>query len=87
MQNDIKVDIVTHAKTGLFVATSEDLPGLYAHGRTMEDLERNISIAIKDIMEETLKKKVTVSKVGGAPASAAFMPTAMRFSTSQREAA
>ncbi|MGR3495220.1 type II toxin-antitoxin system HicB family antitoxin [Citreimonas sp.] len=50
-RGEIIVHIVTHADTGLFVAMSDDLKGLFAHGRTIEELEANTVSAIKALLE------------------------------------
>lgn len=73
-----KVDIIQHEKTGLLVATSDDLPGLYAHGRTMEDLEKAIAVAIKDILEAKTDRKVQVKKRAATKPSG-FFPREMTF--------
>lgn len=74
----IRVSIRQHEKTGLLIATSEDLRGLYAHGRTMEDLEAAVAIAIKDILEAKLQRSVEVSKRSEERLSA-FVPTELTF--------
>lgn len=74
----IKVDIIQHEKTGLLIATSDDLRGLYAHGRTMEDLEDAIGAAIKAILEAKLGRAVDVSKRDDTKRSG-FYPTKMTF--------
>ncbi len=51
MENVINVDIQTHRETGLILATSDDMPGLYVHARSFEELERRLPIAIRDILE------------------------------------
>lgn len=55
--NEISVEIVTNEKTGLMVDFSDDLTGLYAHGRTLEELETNTLTAIADIVGEIIGKK------------------------------
>jgi hypothetical protein len=45
------VETVTHHKTGLLIARSVDLPGLYVHARNEEELRERIPIAIKAILE------------------------------------
>ncbi len=84
----IKVDIHTHVATGLLIATSEDLKGLYAHGRTVDDLERNIMRAIKDILEAQSGREVEVRKEGHDRKDAkAFMPSSIDFRADNLEAA
>lgn len=45
------VETIKHRKTGLKVAVSDDLPGLYVHGRSDEELFERIPIAIKAMLE------------------------------------
>lgn len=47
----IKVEVINHKATGLMIARSDDLQGFYAHGRTIEELERNIPAAIEALMK------------------------------------
>jgi predicted RNase H-like HicB family nuclease len=46
-----RVETVEHRETGLLVAMSDDLPGLYVHGRSEEELEERIPVAIKALLE------------------------------------
>jgi hypothetical protein len=84
---DIFVDIITHKSTGLLVATSKNLPGFMAHGRTYQDLQKAIPKAIKDIMEATNGQPVEVFKVDDDESVDAFTPNIMKFATDRAKAA
>ena len=75
---DIQVDVSTHRKTGLLVGTSEDLPGLYAHGRTFADLERALPVAIQAILAAKWGVAVSVAQ-RGMDRPSGFVPSALRF--------
>ena len=46
-----RIDAVAHRETGLIVAFSDDLPGLYVHGRSEEELRERIPEAIRALLE------------------------------------
>jgi predicted RNase H-like HicB family nuclease len=46
-----KVETIEHRETGLYVAVSDDLPGLYVHGRSERELEERVPVAIKALLE------------------------------------
>lgn len=46
-----KVETITHRKTGLLIAMSNDLPGLYVHGRNEDELNDRVPQAIKALLE------------------------------------
>jgi predicted RNase H-like HicB family nuclease len=47
----LKVQVLENAKTGLLIATCDELPGLWAHGRTEAELEKRIKSGIRLILE------------------------------------
>ena len=69
---DFRVDIFVHKKTGLLMATSEDLKGFMAHGRTDEELDRNIAAAMKALLEAQGFKVDEMRKVSEDSGSVAF---------------
>ncbi|MGC1506318.1 MAG: hypothetical protein WA782_19540 [Sulfitobacter sp.] len=79
---EILVDIITHEKTGLLVAMSNNLKGLYAHGRTMSELEANLEVAISDIIEATYRQHVEVTVSDRPSGTKGFKVNAMKFNTS-----
>lgn len=77
--SEIHVQIITHEKTGLLVALSDDLKGLYAHGRTIDELESNVVDAIRDIIEATFGGHAEVMPAGDEPQTKGFRPKEMKF--------
>ncbi len=56
----ISVMLATHIKSGLMLAISPDVPGLYVHGKNKEEIEERIPIAIRALVEadrELAKKR------------------------------
>ena len=51
---------MVHSKTGLLLAISDDLPGLNAMGRTMDELLEEIPVVIKSLLEARGASLVTV---------------------------
>jgi hypothetical protein len=47
----ITIQTIRHRETGLIVAMSDEMRGLYVHARTDADLLERIPIAIRDILE------------------------------------
>ena len=47
----IKVDFVVHEKTGLIVAVSDQLKGLYVHGRSLAEVEARLPSGIRALLE------------------------------------
>jgi hypothetical protein len=45
------VETIKNRKTGLLIAMSDQLPGLYVHGRTQEELDVRVPIAIKAMLQ------------------------------------
>jgi hypothetical protein len=54
--DQIKVDIHVIGKTGLLLATSEELRGLYVHGRNNDELWERIPVAIRAILDADRSK-------------------------------
>lgn len=59
----ITVEIIEHRETGLLVGISEDMKGLYVHGRSREELEARLAPAIKELFEASGKPNVQVLSV------------------------
>lgn len=82
----INIDILRHGENGLYVAFSDDLRGLYVHGRTVAELNERIPVAIRDILEASGRKVESVTPVDeDGLESTGFDPTHRRFQ--MREAA
>jgi len=47
----IKIDVLEHPKSGLMVAVSDELPGLYVHGTNDGELAARIPEAIRALLE------------------------------------
>lgn len=43
----IRVALWTHAESGLMVATSPDVPGLYVHGKDKVEIDNRIQTAVE----------------------------------------
>lgn len=67
---EFRVEIVLHQGTGLLVAVSDDLPGLYVHGRSTDELSDRIPLAIKAILEADGSPVSEIREVGGRPSTA-----------------
>jgi len=76
----ISADILMNEKSGLMVAVSDDLPGLYVHGRTQSELNERIPVAIKAILEANGEGIFEVVPVDDDVEYAGFLPQHRRFS-------
>lgn len=59
----ITVDILRHKGSDLHMGISEDMKGLYVHGRSIEEVESRVPAAIKEILEAEGKTGVQVLPV------------------------
>lgn len=62
-QRRIHVDVLKHRATGLLMAVSDDLPGLHVAADTTEELQAELPIVIKALIEASEKHHVAVSSV------------------------
>jgi hypothetical protein len=86
----ITIQVIRHNETGLFVALSDEMKGLYVHARTHEDLLERIPVAIRDILEADGFQVVDISEIDTPPeVEAGFLPALRKFEASfaSREAA
>ncbi|MFZ1105974.1 MAG: DUF1902 domain-containing protein [Hyphomicrobiaceae bacterium] len=86
----ITIQTIRHRDTGLIVAMSDEMRGLYVHARTDADLLERIPIAIRDILEADGYDVLDISEVGTSPdTSTGFVPALRKFEASLavREAA
>lgn len=51
MDTVYRVETVTNRKTGLLIGICAELPGLYVHGRTQDEIDARAPIAIKAMLE------------------------------------
>ena len=56
----IEIQVAKNKRTGLLIATSDDLRGLFVHGSTMDELNERIPVAIMAIMDAKGHKNVSV---------------------------
>ncbi|QIB36928.1 DUF1902 domain-containing protein [Rhizobium oryzihabitans] len=56
----IEIDVKQHKETGMMIATSKQVRGLFVHGDTMEELNDRIPEAIVALMEAKGHKNVIV---------------------------
>jgi len=79
----ITIKVIRHNETGLFVALSDEMMGLYVHARTEEDLLERIPVAIRDILEADGFNVVNISEVDTPPeVDAGFVPALRKFEAS-----
>jgi len=51
MERTINIKVQEHRKTGLLMATSEEMRGLIVHARSEEELQSRLEIAVRDLLE------------------------------------
>jgi Domain of unknown function (DUF1902) len=79
----INIQMLRHKETGLLIALSDEMKGLYVHARTMDDLLDRIPVAIRDILEADGFEVLDVSEIGPPPeAEAGFLPALRKFEAS-----
>src|SRR5688572_23670442 len=79
----ITIQTIRHRDTGLLVAMSDEMKGLYVHARTDADLLERIPIAIRDILEADGYEVLDVSEVVNSPeARTGFVPAFRTFEAS-----
>jgi predicted RNase H-like HicB family nuclease len=79
MQETWKVTTIRHRETGLYVAMSDDLPGFYAHGRSVREIEERIPQAIKMILEASGKTVGEITKCEGEGEPSGFEPIIAKY--------
>lgn len=52
----IDVVVYRHAETGMMVAVSPDMPGMYVHGDTDEEINQRVPQAIRALVEADKKR-------------------------------
>jgi len=79
----ITIQTIRHRETGLIVAMSDEMKGLYVHARTDADLLERIPIAIRDILEADGYEVLDILEVDTPPeVDAGFLPALRRFEAS-----
>jgi predicted RNase H-like HicB family nuclease len=85
MNQRIHVDFVTHAPTGLVIAISNDLKGLYVHGHSIEEVRAGVPDAIRELLEFAGLRVEKIEEVDGLPEG--FEPLFAKFEAEYRDAA
>ena len=75
----IRTDVLWNEKTGLLLAVSDDLKGLYVHGRIIQELYERIPIAIKDLLEANGEGIFEVSLIDSDAVLTGFVPPRLAF--------
>jgi hypothetical protein len=84
----INIEIKRHRETGMYLAYSDDMKGLYVHARTLEELNARIPVAIKDIYEASGHPVAFVEPIqDDEPADFGFEPTRRSYLARDLEAA
>ncbi len=79
----ITTQVIRHSETGLFVALSDEMKGLYVHARSEEELLERIPVAIRDLLEADGFAVAEIAEVDIPPeAEAGFLPALRRFEAS-----
>ena len=63
IEREIRLEVIEHKQTHLLVATSHNLPGLMVAARSEEQLEREVPIAIREVLEAEGSIVISVSAV------------------------
>ncbi len=75
----ITLELMTHETTGLMVAVSPEMKGLYVHARTEKELLERIPVAIRAILEADGFEVLSILEVAGKPADKpSFRPSGER---------
>lgn len=56
----INIEVLNHEQSGLMVAVSDDLPGLYVHGTSFEEVRSRVPAAIKSLVSASEDMDVEV---------------------------
>jgi Domain of unknown function (DUF1902) len=83
----ISIKTVRHSTTGLLVASSDELPGLSVHGRSQDELDERMPVAIRALLEAMGQEVVSLEPVASkAIAPAGFVQLARDFDARVRHA-
>lgn len=83
----INIEIVRHRDTGMYLAFSDDMRGLYVHARTVRELDERIPVAIKAIYEAAGRPVTSVTVCDDGLEDVGFEPTRRSYRAEQRDAA
>lgn len=73
---EITLKYVRHATSDLIIAMSDELKGLYVHGRSLPEIEGRVETAIRAILEAEGNRVIEITRINdaAAPESSGFMP-------------
>lgn len=76
----IDINVLVNKKTGLMVAISDAMPGLYVHARTDDELRERIPVTIRALLEAEGMTDIEVREIDDPAAQeAGFAPRNPRF--------
>jgi hypothetical protein len=79
----ITIQTIRHRETGLLIAMSDEMKGLYVHARTDADLLQRIPITIRAILEADGYEVLDISEIDTLPEiNAGFVPALRKFEAS-----
>ncbi len=58
----IRITTAAHQPTGILIATSRDLPGLFVAGRSQDAIDQQIPSAIREILEAKGDQVMSITK-------------------------
>lgn len=67
------IDVIQHRKTGLLVAQCDDLKGLTVFGRSIDELERKVEPAVRELLEAQGIRVLSVEMHDSEDVPAAFL--------------
>src|SRR5262245_24309424 len=79
----ITIQTIRHRETGLLIAMSDEMKGLYVHARTEADLLERIPITIRAILEADGYDVLEISEADtSSKITASFVPALRKFEAS-----
>ncbi|WP_370194410.1 MULTISPECIES: hypothetical protein [Aurantimonas] len=85
-RNEITVYTIRHRKTDLLIAMSDEMKGLYVHGRSFDELQERIPQAITALLEAEGHSDVNVWEIK-EDSVPGFEPRKLSYQIQEREAA
>lgn len=83
-KDTITVDVVTHKDTGLMIATSEEMRGLYVHGRSIAEINERLLVAIRAMLEADGKVVESITPIDDdTEAGSGFQASRKRYQLSE----
>jgi predicted RNase H-like HicB family nuclease len=79
VEKRISIQVITHRETGLLVAFSPEMDGLYVHGRTEQELRERVPVAIRALLEASGERVIDVSEMNDDSVPVSFQPISRTF--------